>query len=67
MPNRVYPLYQLMLMYKDNGEITKAKTMARRVLALKPKIESPATREMKNKAKEIMYDKRGNRKICKIE
>ena len=62
MPNRLYPLYQLMLMYRDNGNVEKARSMAERVLALKPKIESPATKEMKDIAKEIMHDKRGSRK-----
>lgn len=62
MPNRLYPLYQLMLMYRDNGNVEKARIMAERVLALKPKIESPATKEMKGIAKEIMHDKRGSRK-----
>ena len=62
MPNRLYPLYQLMLMYRDNGNVEKARIMAERVLALKPKIESPATKEMKGIAKGIMHDKRGSRK-----
>ena len=62
MPNRLYPLYQLMLMYRDNGNVEKARSMAERVLALKPKIESPATKEMKGIAKEIMHDIRGSRK-----
>ena len=62
MPNRLYPLYQLMLMYRDNGNVDKARSMAERVLALKPKIESPATKEMKDIAKEIMHDTRGSRK-----
>ena len=62
MPNRLYPLYQLMLMYRDNGNVEKARSMAERVLALKPKIESPATKEMKDIAKGIMHDKRGSRK-----
>ena len=53
MPNRIYPLYQLMMMYKDNGEIKKAKELAKRVLLLKPKIESPATIEMKKSAQII--------------
>ena len=54
MPNRLYPLYQLMLLYKDSGNMKKAKAMARRVIEMKPKIESPATREMKKKAREML-------------
>lgn len=53
MPNRIYPVYQLMMMYKDNGDIKNAKEIAKRVLLLKPKIESPATREMKDSAQII--------------
>lgn len=54
MPNRLYPLYQLMLMYRDNKEIHKAKTVAEQIMELKPKIQSPATDEMKQKAKSLL-------------
>lgn len=54
MPNRLYPLYQLMLLYQDAGDIPKAKAMARRVVGMKPKIESRATRDMKKKARELL-------------
>lgn len=54
MPNRLYPLYQLMLMYGDCGEKAKARNMARMIMEMKPKIESPATRDMKKKAAGIM-------------
>lgn len=54
MPNRLYPLYQLMMMYRNNGEMRKAKDVARRVMALKPKVESSATRDMKDCAVSIM-------------
>lgn len=54
MPNRLYPLYQLMMLYHDSGNIKKAKTMAKRVIEMKPKIESPATKDMKKKAMEII-------------
>ena len=62
MPNRLYPLYRLMLLYDSIGESEKAKVMARQIAGLKPKVESSATRDMKEKAKEIMSDKRGSRK-----
>lgn len=52
MPNRIYPLYQLMLLYEETGDSVKMRAMARRVLRMKCKVESPATREMKEKAKE---------------
>lgn len=54
MPNRLYPLYQLMMLYHDCGNTQKAKAMAKRVIEMKPKIESPATRDMKKKAMEII-------------
>lgn len=54
MPNRLYPLYQLMLLYQDSGDMKKAKAMAKRVIEKKPKIESRATREMKKKALEFL-------------
>lgn len=54
MPNRLYPLYQLMLMYSDNKEIHKAKTVAEQIIELKPKVQSPATDEMKQKANQVI-------------
>lgn len=54
MPNRLYPLYQLMLLYKDSGDMKKAKAMAKRVIEMKPKIESRLTKDMKDKAKEFL-------------
>ena len=51
MPNRIYPLYQLMLLYKDTGEEKKAKEYARQVVSFKEKITSPATKQMKEEAK----------------
>lgn len=54
MPNRLYPLFQLMMLYHDSGNHQKAKTMAKRVIEMKPKVESPATRDMKKKAMNII-------------
>lgn len=54
MPNRLYPLYQLMLLYKDSGDMKKTKAMAKRVIEMKPKIESRLTKDMKDKAKEFL-------------
>lgn len=50
MPNRLYPLYQLMMLYHDMGEGRKARAMAKRITNMKPKIVSHATKEMKSKA-----------------
>ncbi len=50
MPNRLLPFYQLMQLYNDSGDMKKAKAMAKRVIEMKPKIESRLTKEMKDKA-----------------
>ena len=54
MPNRLYPLYQLMLLYQESGDKQKARALARRVIEKKPKIESRATRDMKKKAMDFL-------------
>ena len=54
MPNRLYPLYQLMLMYRDNNDTCNAKIIAKQIMELKPKVQSTATEEMKQKAKEMI-------------
>ena len=54
LPNRLYPLYQLMLLYKDIGDKQNAQAMAKRVIEMKPKIESHATEDMKKKAMELL-------------
>ena len=54
MPNRLLPFYQLMVLYKDSGDMKKATTMARRVIEMKPKIESRLTKEMKDKARDFL-------------
>lgn len=54
MPNRLLPFYQLMLLYKDSGDMKKATAMARRVIEMKPKIESRLTKEMKDKARDFL-------------
>ena len=54
MPNRIYPLYQLMMFYDEEGDIERAKLMARRVLDFNEKVTSRATKEMKHKAKTLL-------------
>lgn len=56
MPNRLYPLYRLMLLYEKKGDITKEKEMAHRVISFKEKVVSPATKEMKDKANTILRE-----------
>ena len=57
MPNRLYPLYKLMLLYKDNNDRKGMKAMATRILNFQEKVKSPATREMKKEAKQIIEEK----------
>ena len=54
MPNRLYPLYQLMELYRAAGDEAKMKEMAEQVIRMQEKITSPATMEMKEKANEIL-------------
>lgn len=54
MPNRHYPLYQLMLLYDKIQQDEKAIEMAKRIIHMKPKVKSPATDEMQQKAKEYL-------------
>lgn len=53
MPNRLYPLYQLMLLYEKEGDKDKMITMAQQVIAFNEKVISPATKDMKRQAKKI--------------
>ena len=55
MPNRLYPLYQLMLLYQKTGNEEKMKRMAEEVLSFEVKIASPATHDIKNTAREILH------------
>lgn len=57
MPNRLYPLHQLMTLYETMGQRAKAQATARRILDAKPKIPSPATEEMVEKAKLLIRQK----------
>lgn len=60
MPNRLYPLYKLMLLYEDTGEADKCISIAKKIREKKPKVESPATIEMQNKADSIIHHKLKN-------
>lgn len=50
LPNRMYPLYKKMLLYKEMGDTAKVRQTARKLLDIKPKVESGATKEMKVEA-----------------
>ncbi len=52
LPNRLYPLYQLMCLYEQTGETQKMWQMAQQVIDFKVKVESPATKEMKDNARQ---------------
>ncbi len=54
MPNRLYPLYQLMLLYESIGLKEKAKRMAKKILESKSKVDSQATEVIKNKARAML-------------
>ena len=51
LPNRLYPLYQLMCLYEQAGDVDKMRQMAQQVIGFNVKVESPATKEMKDKAR----------------
>lgn len=53
LPGRMYPLYRLMKLYEAEGQMRKAEEMARQIIAFRPKVDSPAVREMKNEAKKL--------------
>ncbi len=54
MPNRLYPLYQLMMLYESTSQEEKAKHIAKKILEIKPKVDSQAIKDIKNKAREIL-------------
>lgn len=54
LPNRIYPLYKMMLLYKKTNEQEKCLAMAKRVVAFPVKVTSPATRDIKREAEEII-------------
>ena len=50
MPNRIYPLYRLMVIYEKENKIKQMVQMARKVADFSVKVTSPATIEMQKKA-----------------
>lgn len=53
LPGRMYPLYRLMKLYEADGQMQKAGEVARQIVAFRPKVDSPAVREMKKEAKKL--------------
>lgn len=60
MPNRLYPLYQLMLLYEKMGNKDKMNIVAQRVLSFNEKVISPAIHEMKKKANIVIIKTKAN-------
>ena len=56
VPNRHYPLYLLMKLYQESGQIEKAKAMAETLLNKPVKVQSAAIREIQIEARKIMND-----------
>ena len=54
LPNRHYPLYLLMNLYQETGQMEKAANMAREILDKLVKVESEAIREMKDEARKLV-------------
>jgi hypothetical protein len=54
IPNRIYPWYLLSNLYMEIGELEKAKETAKILLTKKPKVQSTAVREMRDKMQEII-------------
>lgn len=53
VPNRLYPHYLLMKLYKEQGDTLKMKKTIVILLQKKPKVDSPAVRDMKEEAKKL--------------
>ena len=53
LPGRMYPLYRVTKLDEAEGQMRKAEEMARQIIAFRPKVDSPAVREMKNEAKKL--------------
>ncbi len=58
MPNRIYPLYQLMKLHDKMNNTEEAKRYANKILNFKEKIPSPAVNDIKNEAKEIYQNEK---------
>ncbi len=53
VPNRHYPLYQLMKLYQETGQADRAQAMAKTLLEKPVKVKSTAIREMQEEAREV--------------
>lgn len=53
IPNRLYPKYLLAKMHLEKGDTLKARGMAQKIVDTKEKIESSATRQMKEEMRKV--------------
>lgn len=58
VPSRLYPLYRLMKFYEAEGRGDEAAVAARRIVEARPKVDSPAVRDMKTDAERILAKKK---------
>lgn len=56
MPNRLYPLYRLALLYHDTGQRSKMLAICRRIIDFNPKVPSPVIDKMKRDAKSLIRE-----------
>lgn len=61
LPNRLYPLWLLMILYQQTGRTEFSEKTAEDIIKFIPKIESPATDEMKRDAAKLLQSNFENR------
>ena len=54
LPNRLYPLWLLMILYQQTGKAECAEKVAKEIIEFIPKVESSATNEMKRDAEKLL-------------
>lgn len=54
MPNRVYPLYKLMMLYEQTGRHDKALPLAERIVDFPVKVSSMATKNIQDEARKVI-------------
>ena len=57
LPNRLYPLYLSAKLYLESNDTLNAISYARQAIEFIPKVESPATRDMKKEMNDILHVK----------
>lgn len=67
MPNRIYPLYKLMKLFEEIGNIKEASLYAIKILNFNEKVSSPAVNDMKKEAFEITNRSLTNNLIKKTD